>query len=144
MFSGKSEQRILQWRDFRQSLSCWPQDIHQVANMWAKCPQINHYLDYNSEWPDAWTLVKDGMYCDISIALGIYYTLYYSSYTGKDTMEIHHYHLREKHQLLNLVFLPQEKYMRNYSVGEVVNTSQLTHIGKPQYVLNVKNLPIKS
>jgi len=65
------------------------------------------------------------MYCDISVALGMFYTLYYSNYRHRDTMMLQCFKDQKNHQYLNLLILPQEQYMLNYSWGQVVNTSTI-------------------
>jgi hypothetical protein len=141
MFSGKAETKILDWRDFRNNLVSWPDDINTVTKMWAKAPLSNHYLSFDNveTWPDAWTLIKDGVYCDISVALGMFYTLYYSSYEHKTQMELHHYHFPHEHRTLNLVSLEQGKYMLNYQLGEAVNIT----LPKAKFIITAKDLPIK-
>ena len=122
-FNGRSEQRILAWREFRQQLSSWPADLNKVVDVWSKAPTINYLTQDNpGEWPDAWQLVSDNLYCDIGIALGMFYTLQYSTYPHKDTMRLRGYKLRSSHKEVNLVLCEGEKYVLNYEYGRVVNT----------------------
>ena len=122
-FNGRSEQRILAWREFRQQLNSWPADIQTVVDVWSKAPTTNYLTQDNPhEWPEAWQLVSDNLYCDIGIALGMFYTLYYSSYPQKDTMRLRGYKLRSSHKEVNLVLCEGEKYVLNYEYGRVVNT----------------------
>ena len=146
MFSGRSEQKILNWREFRSSLITWPDDIERVAKAWTHAPLSSNYLVFDNprKWPDAWSLINDGIFCDISVALGMFYTLYYSSYPHKDTMKIEHYHLPHKHQTLNLVSLEQGKYMLNYQLGRSVNIKCTEELPPPKHVLTALNLPIKN
>ena len=146
MFSGRSEQKILAWRDFRSELITWPDDIERVASTWAKAPLSGNYLIYDDpkKWPDAWTLMGDGVFCNISIALGMFYTLYYSSYDKKDTMKLEHYHLPDQHQTLNLVSLEDGKYMLNYHLGRSVNITRTENLICPKYTLTAQDLPIKN
>ena len=145
MFLGNSETKILSWRNFRNNLQNWPDDIEQVAASWAKAPLVNNYLTYEDtkDWPDAWTLIKDGVFCDISIALGMFYTLYYSNYQQRDSMVIECYRDVEKHQILNLVSLEQGKYMLNFHVGRSVNKKELGLQFSPSYTITHLDLPIK-
>ena len=146
MFSGRGENKLLSWREFRNGLETWPEDIDSVAKKWAQAPISSNYLTYENskKWPDAWTLISDSVYCDISIALGMFYTLYYSNYDEKDTMQIEHYQLLEEHRTLNLVSLEGGKYMLNYHVGRPVNILQLNFLPTPRYVLTAQDLPIKN
>jgi hypothetical protein len=145
MFQGKSEIKILAWREFRNSLSVWPDDIEQVAKIWTKAPITNNYLAYDTteNWPDPWALISTGIFCDISIALGIFYTLYYSSYPYKEQMKILHYKLASEHQTLNLVSLEEGKYMLNYQLGQSVNIQQVKQLSNPNFIVTAQDLPIK-
>jgi len=146
MFFGRPEQKILAWREFRSSLNTWPDDIERVAKVWAHAPLSNNYLTYDNPraWPDAWTLISDGVFCNISIALGMFYTLYYSNYKYKDSMKIEHYHIPSQHQTFNLVSLEDQKYMLNYHLGQSVNILTTKHLPSPTYILTAINLPIKN
>jgi hypothetical protein len=146
MFSGRAEQKILDWRLFRNQLTEWPDDIQKVVSQWARAPRSNIYLAYDdtSKWPDAWTLINDGIYCDISIPLGMFYTLYYSSYEHKDSMRLECYNLREKHQILNLLSLEGGKYMLNYHVDRPVNILSLENLPEPMHIVTATHLPIKN
>jgi len=146
MFSGKSEAKIIAWREFRNNLSSWPNDINTVAKMWAQAPISHNYLTYENtkKWPDAWSLINDSVFCDISIALGMFYTLYYSNYDKKETMQIEHYRLLDKHQTLNLLSLEDGKYMLNYHVGRSVNIFEMDLLPNPTYIVTAQNLPIKN
>jgi hypothetical protein len=146
MFTGRSEENILAWRDFRNQLTTWPGDIETVAKAWALAPLSKSYLAFDDtlKWPDAWSLVSGGIYCDISVALGMFYTLYYSSYEHKSTMQIRHYHIRSQHQTLNLVSLEDGKYMLNYHQGRSVNILELEPLPAPVYTVTAQELPIKN
>jgi hypothetical protein len=124
-FTGRPEQRILNWRCYRQNLA--PDHQVKVARDWATCPLMVNYLtlDDPSSWPDAWTLIGQGMYCDAARALGMYYTLYYSDYRHRDHMVLQCYRDRKNHQYLNLVNCESGKYMLNYDLGAVVNISTI-------------------
>jgi hypothetical protein len=146
MFSGRAESKIISWRDFRNQLTNWPEDIELVAKKWALAPQVNNYLSFDNSnyWPDAWSLINDGMFCDISIALGMFYTLYYSSYTNKDNMRIECYKDQKHHEMLNLVSLEDGKYMLNYHQGRSVNILSLNLTSEPMHIVTYKDLPIKN
>jgi hypothetical protein len=146
MFYSRPEQKILEWREFRNQLTRWPDDIEAVANKWATAPLSSGYLTYENTklWPDAWTLINEGVFCDISVALGMFYTLYYSSYNYKDTMKIEHYHLPNDHLTLNLVSLEGGKYMLNYHSGRSVNILMTADLPSPKYIVTANDLPIKN
>jgi hypothetical protein len=146
MFFDRKVERILRWRDFRNELSDWPDDIHAVAKIWSLAPRAGNYLAYDdiTKWPDAWNLIHEGIFCDISVALGLFYTLYYSNYPHKNKMRIEHYHMPSKHQTLNLVSLEDGKYMLNYHCDRSVNIHEIEALPIPTYIVTAKELPIKN
>jgi hypothetical protein len=121
-FSNTTEHRILEWRSYRRSITT--NHLQIVARDWARCPIISNYLEYDDyrHWPDPWTLISDGNYCDLGRALGMFYTLYYTSYPFRDTMTIEVYKDRENHEYLNLVRCEDGLYTLNYALGQVVNS----------------------
>lgn len=145
MFCGKPEHKILAWRDFRNVLNNWPSDIERVAQAWAKAPLSGNYLEFDSPklWPDPWTLINDGIFCDISIVLGMFYTLYYSNYPNKNSMKIQQYKLTAQHQILNLLSLEDGKYMLNYNLNESVNIASIKQLPAPSYIVTARDLSIK-
>ena len=142
LFNGRSEQRILAWREFRNSLQSWPDDLYRVADAWKTAPQIGNYLtfDRTDNWPDAWQLMNDNMFCDVGLALGMFYTLYYSSYPHKDSMQLKGIRLQKSHKDINLVICEGGLYVLNYDIGKVVNILTIPPDGTVNYTLTAKQL----
>ena len=133
-FNGRTEQRILNWRQFRKSLDVWPNDLDKVARTWASAPLVNYlHQDHKEQWPCAWQMIADNLYCDIAVALGMFYTLYYSSYPQKETLRMVGYKLRSEHKEFNLVICEGEKYVLNYDLGRVVNIPDVSQLGTITY-----------
>ena len=142
-FNGRSEHRILAWREFRRSLDTWPNDLDRVAAVWAKAPLINHlHQDHPEQWPDPWELISSNIYCDIGVALGMLYTLYYSSYPHRESLRIVGYKLRSSHKEVNLVICEREKYVLNYELGSVVNTPDFFQSESPTYNYTVQEMRV--
>lgn len=76
---GRPEQRLRSWRQFRLYLEkLSPSDaVAEVCKEWSMAPFVTKYLrPYdNVDWPDPWTLLNDGKFCNLAKALGIFYTL---------------------------------------------------------------------
>jgi hypothetical protein len=105
-----------------------------VARVWASAPTRNYLTqDDQSNWPDPWTLISDNCYCDVAVALGIFYTLYLSNYPQKESLRLVGYRLRKNHKEYNLVVCEEEKYVLNYDWGHVVNIPDLLQSEKPIY-----------
>ena len=141
-FSGKSDNKIIEWRSYRRSIA--NNHLQSIAKDWAKCPIITNYLEYDDAryWPDPWTLISEGNYCELARALGMYYTLYYTSYLFRDTMTIEVYRDREKHEYLNLVRCEGGLYTLNYNLGEVVNNLTISSTAELINRVDYKNLPV--
>jgi hypothetical protein len=143
-FDGRSETKILNWREFRNNLSNWPDDIALVAEAWKQAPTTNRYLctDNLDIWPDAWELITNNNYCDIGISLGMLYTLYYSSYPYKDTLKLQGFRLKKSHSEYNLLLCQQGKYTLNYNVGDVVNIQSIPSDAEHTYTITISELKI--
>jgi hypothetical protein len=80
MFDLGPEDRISEWRHFRQSIQHLDRMdmMRKTVELWSKAPLVSHYLEPDNcvNWPSPWTLIVDNMYCDIGTALGIFYTLF--------------------------------------------------------------------
>lgn len=126
--------RILRWREWRNSLSSLSLDqcLKEVATAWAKAPVVNHYLipDDIKEWPDPWNLINDNIYCDLGIALGMFYTLSLCDNPHvSENIRIEIY--KSSDGWTNLCSVDDGLYMLNYTLGGIVNMSTLPSIGKP-------------
>jgi hypothetical protein len=126
-FNQSPDYRILLWREWRNELEklSLSEAINKVAQDWAKVPTVTHYLapDRIADWPNPWQLVTDNLYCDLSITLGIYYSLALLEKTEITDLRLQIY--RTPEGWLNLSSVNQEKYVLNYHHGKVVNRSQL-------------------
>ena len=126
IFDLRPEERISEWRQFRQSIQHLDRDdmLHSVAKLWAKAPIVNHYLesDRSDHWPDPWMLITENMYCDIGISLGAFYTLFLTERFDKRDLEVVIY--KDKLGFKSAVVVA-EKYAININPQRPVNTSTL-------------------
>lgn len=76
-FDTSVDQRITQWREFRNTLEDCPDPFKRTLEYWQKAPVAEKYLNqYNSqEWPTPWELLKENRFCPVSIPLMIGYSL---------------------------------------------------------------------
>lgn len=91
-----------------------------VAKAWQLVPRVNHYLvpDLEDDWPNPWELINENHYCDLAIALGIFYTLALTKHQYILKLEIYKSH----EGFDNLCIVDEGKYYLNWSLGQVVNT----------------------
>lgn len=124
--------RILRWREWRNTLSTLTLDecLKEVATAWAKAPVVNHYLipDDINEWPDPWNLINDNIYCDLGIALGMFYTLSLCDNPNvSDNIRIEIY--KSSDGWTNLCSVDNGLYMLNWAQRAVVNKSTIPNLG---------------
>ena len=123
MFNLKPDDRMHFWRNFRVDLKDMKpiEALESVNKLWATCPTTNGYLDYADcrDWPDPWTLIDNNHYCEVAVALGIFYTIYLSEILDNDALKIVIY--KDKQNFVNSVHI--DKYDLNISYNEILNTS---------------------
>lgn len=124
----KVNDRLTRWKEFRQSIDKLPIDraVSEVNNMWSTAPFVTYYLSPDSPdtWPDPWELLAENYYCDIAKALGIIYTIYFTSHKNTD-MAVEIYYDFQKKIRSNVANVSNGKYILNYYPFEIVNTQQI-------------------
>jgi len=77
MFDKKYEDRLLLWREFRESLETSEDPLQDVVNFYSNAPivpiQVDPYTQDN--WPNPWEIIKENNYCEFVKLLAISYTL---------------------------------------------------------------------
>jgi len=100
--------------------------VGEINQLWSTTPYIGYYLDASNpvEWPDPWTLLAENYYCDVAKALGILYTLYFTSHqaTPMELCVLYDYDQKTRY---NTVRIDHGKYILNYWPYEIVNTRQI-------------------
>jgi len=120
--------RLAEWKNFRHRLSDLPIDqaIPELNSFWSSAPYVTFYLDPSDPgtWPDPWTLLAENYYCNVAKALGILYTIYFTSHRTSDIklLVYYDYHDKERYTVVNM---DQGKYILNYWPNEIVNTKQI-------------------
>ena len=144
-FEQSPDNRILSWREWRNDLEKLSLEdaIQNVAQSWAKVPTVMHYLapDQLEEWPNPWQLITDNIYCELSIALGMYYSLALLEHTSITDLKLQIY--KTPNGWLNLSSVNHGKYVLNYSHGNVVNSSQL-NLSQKDLVFEYLNIDLCS
>jgi hypothetical protein len=117
--------RLNQWKDLRHKIGDLPlaSAVAEVNAMWSTAPFVTFYLphDNTETWPDPWELLAENYYCDVAKALGIMYTIYFSSHKTTN-LELHIYYDYQTKTRSNVVWIDNGKYILNYWPHEIVNT----------------------
>jgi len=91
MFDLYGNERLTEWKRFRDSLESCDNPLTRVAELWATAPFVNPYLVSKNpnEWPDPWHLVLDGKLDELAICLGMLYTIKLTQRFMDSECEIH-------------------------------------------------------
>jgi hypothetical protein len=91
MFDKKYEQRLLIWREFRDSLETADDPIQETINFYDRAPECLIAADpfTPSSWPTAWELLEENNYCAFVKILAICYTLQLTDVLSQASYEIH-------------------------------------------------------
>lgn len=98
MFDLSGNDRIAEWKQFRNNLDNSLNPFQDVIDLWSKAPFVNDFLNPldASSWPDPWHLILDNRYDDLAISLGIAYTLKLTTRFMDEVIEIHMSIINEK------------------------------------------------
>lgn len=128
-YDNNCRDRILEWRRWRQRLDSmpWQECVCEVAKVWHLAPRVNHYLlpDLSADWPNPWELINENYYCDLAIALGMFYTLILTNHPENVDVKLQIY--QGDSGFDHLCVVDGGKYYLNWSSGEIVNTPTLTN-----------------
>ncbi len=122
-FQSGYDQRLREWKNLRLLIRGESLDtacVH-VDRWWQQAPLINHHIHPQDQenWPDPWTILSENIYCPLTRALGICYTLLMS--------DIHNIHLIQAHDTQcvdhDLVIVGTAKYVLNYYPHSVLSTN---------------------
>ena len=84
IWSESPKERLRSWKKFREELNELSKEdaLDRTAILWGTVPLENRTIDpYDStRWPTPWEMIYGNHFCSYSRALGIYYTLLYSSH----------------------------------------------------------------
>tara|TARA_B110000285_G_scaffold191382_1_gene219128 strand:- start:45 stop:464 length:420 start_codon:yes stop_codon:yes gene_type:complete len=135
MFDKKYEQRLLIWREFRDSLETADDPIQETINFYDRAPECLIAADpfTPSSWPTAWELIEENNYCSFVI-LAICYTLQLTDVLSRASYEIHitrDYKNSETYYLLyvdnKVIGFDADTYVQRNKLPKTLR-SELTHV----------------
>jgi hypothetical protein len=91
VFDLYDNDRLIKWRQFRDSLETSLTPLEDVAHLWSRAPFVSTYLNPHTpdEWPDPWHLVLNSKLDELAIVLGMLYTLKLTQRFIGSQFEIH-------------------------------------------------------
>ena len=126
MFNLYGNERLTEWKRYRDSLESCDNPLTRVAELWATAPFVNPYLDPNNpiEWPDPWHLVLDSKLDELAICLGMLYTVKLTQRFMTSVCEIH-MSMPTNNSEPSYYLLVNGQYVLNYEPRVVHNISVL-------------------
>ena len=120
MFDLYGNERLAEWKKFRDYLEISSNPLQDTAKFWSKAPLVNCFLDHkNSQsWPDPWHLVLDNRYDDLAIVLGMLYTIKLTQRFMDSVCEIH---MSIPKNDLEFILVVDNKTFLNLVYGESVD-----------------------
>ena len=91
MFDKQFEERLILWREFRETLEISSDPIQDTIDFYNQAPYCSIAADpYTpSTWPDPWELLEENNYCSFVKILAICYTLQLTDVLSQASYEIH-------------------------------------------------------
>lgn len=125
MFKSFGNERLTEWRQFRQQLEVSDNPLQDVVDFWGNAPFVNRYLnpDNPKTWPDPWHLILDDKYDDLGVALGMYYTVKLTQRFMNAYCEIHSSMLSSDRDPRFVLLI--DNCALNWEYKTVVNTENL-------------------
>lgn len=125
MFFDSYDEQFAHWKKFRSKLEKSQNPYEDTLSFWAKAPLVNKNLDtYRADvWPDPWQIIKDGKYCDLTIAVMIGHTLQLTKRFSNSQIQIKTYLDTGNKTVYNTCSIDNK--ILNYRYGEAVNDSEI-------------------
>lgn len=107
MFDRNYEDRLLLWRNFRDSLEVSSSPFEDVINFYKQAPFVSIMTDPwdRSSWLGPWELIHENQYCEFSRVLGMCYSLQLTERFKASTFEIHIGMDHQKSQIFYLLYV---------------------------------------
>ena len=124
MFDKQFEERLILWREFRETLEISSDPIQDTIDFYNQAPYCSIAADpYTpSTWPDPWELLEENNYCSFVKILAICYTLQLTDVLSQASYEIHITQDNKK----------SETYYLLYVDDQVVGFNGETHVHKSE------------
>lgn len=125
MFDLYDNDRLIKWKQFRDSVETSQTPLEDVVHLWSRAPFVSPYLNPLTPdlWPDPWHLVLDSKLDELAITLGMLYTLKLTQRFIESRFEIHMSTAKENRY--NQYFLVVDNHVLNLEYGCVLPASRV-------------------
>ena len=125
MFDLYDNNRLIKWKQFRDSIETSQTPLEDVVHLWSRAPFVSPYLNplTPDRWPDPWHLVLDSKLDELAITLGMLYTLKLTQRFIESRFEIHM--STSKENKYNQYFLVVDNHVLNLEYGCVLPATRV-------------------
>ena len=129
VFDVYGNDRLVAWKEFRDSLETSEHPLMDVAELWSHAPFVSAYLDPKnpSEWPDPWHLIIDLRLDDLAIALGMLYTIKLTQRFIDTKCEIHMSMPQQKNEP-SFLLIVDDQHVLNFEYRNVIDIKDLADV----------------
>ena len=130
MFDLYGQNRLAEWRRFREKLESSETPLGDVAEFWSKAPFVSDYLDPHNpeEWPDPWHLILDDNLDDLAIVLGMCYTLKLTERFKDSLFEIHKHTAPDKKMHPKFYLMVDKTHVLNLFYRDIASVDDLSKV----------------
>ena len=125
MFNKKYDERLQDWRLFRQRLETVEDPLQDAVNYFKMAPEVSMQIDpYNPDnWPTPWEIIHENVYCNFSKILIICRTLQLTERFTDSKFEIHIKQSKQNSTIHYLLIL--ENFCIGYDHSAPIHVSDL-------------------
>jgi hypothetical protein len=129
VFNSSPNERLAEWKQFRDTLETSNSPLEDVAEFWSRAPFVSDFLNPHAAqtWPDPWHLILDGRFDDLAITLGMLYTLSLTQRFMATKCEIH-MSIVSQNKSPSFWLVVGGSYALNYHYKEVVAVDKLADV----------------
>jgi len=129
VFNSSPNERLAEWKQFRDTIETSICPFEDVAEFWSRAPFVSNFLDpqHTDTWPDPWHLIIDGRFDNLAIVVGMLYTLQLTQRFMRSHFEIH-MSIVSQNKSPNYWLVVDGNCALNYHYKEVVAVDQITSV----------------
>ena len=128
MFKRPPDERLSEWKSFREELDKSDDPLYKVAEFWGNAPLVlhNHRIDqYNQKsWPTPWEIIVDNKYDDFTLGLMIGYTIKLTEKFANSRVEVRTMVDKNRTKLYNLVYI-DDNMVLNYDKWQITTAQDI-------------------
>lgn len=129
MFDLHGNERLIKWKQFRDSIELSNSPFEDVADFWSHAPFVSPYLPPSNpdSWPDPWQLIAVGRFDELAIVIGMLYTIKLTQRFMDSKCEIHTTILSKEKEPIYMLIIDNQQVI-NFEYRTVSSIKVLENI----------------